>query len=258
MIHRFGTGPRRVLALHCAQGNGAMLAGIALPDTTLIAPDLQGHGTEPLWDGRGDYHGNTTRDAIGLAEKEGQVDLIGHSLGATIALRMALERTELVRSLVLIEPVLFAAARASAPAVYAAHVADFAPTAKALQAGDMMAAAAAFHAIWSDGDFTALPEKVQRALAARMPIIPATGPVFHDDSAGMLTYMRLEALGIPVLLVEGERSPPVMAAIQAELQRRLPQVTRTIIATAGHMSPLTHAPQVRDAIADFYGTSSMM
>ncbi len=258
MIHRFGTGPRRVVALHCAQGNGAMFGGLALPNATLIAPDLRGHGTEPLWNGQGDYHSDCTRDAIVLAETEAPVDLIGHSLGATIALRVALERPELLRSLTLIEPVLFAAARASAPAIYAAHVAEFAPTADALRRGDMMAAAATFHTIWSDGDFSAFPEKVQRALALRMPIIPATGGVFHDDTAGMLAYMRLEALGIPVLLIEGQHSPAVMGAIQTELQRRLPQVTRSVIAGTGHMSPLTHARAVSDAINDFYGTSSMM
>jgi lipase len=258
VIHRFGSGVRRAVALHCAQGNGGMFGGLVLPDATVVAPDLRGHGTEPLWDGQGDYHGDCTRDVIALVEGEGPVDLIGHSLGATIALRVALERTELIRSLVLIEPVLFAAARASAPGVYAAHVAEFEPTAVALQAGDMMAAAAAFHAFWSDGDFATLPAKVQNSIASRMNIIPATGAVFHDDAAGMLTYMRLEALGIPVLLVEGSRSPEVIAAIQTELQRRLPQVSRAIISAAGHMAPLTHPREVSDAIADFYGTSSMM
>jgi lipase len=122
----------------------------------------------------------------------------------------------------------------------------------------MMAAASAFHAFWSDGDFAKLPEKVQNSIASRMNIIPATGAVFHEDAAGMLNYMRLEALGIPVLLIEGSQSPEVIAAIQTELQRRLPQVTRAMISGAGHMSPITHAGAVRDAIADFYGTSSMM
>jgi lipase len=258
VIHRFGHGPRKAMALHCAQGNGAMLAGLAVPGITLVAPDLRGHGAEPLWDGQGDYHGLCTRDAIALAETEGPVDLIGHSLGATIALRVALERTELIRSLTLIEPVLFAAARAAEPTRYAAHLAEFAPAADALRAGDMMAAAAAFHAYWSGGEFAALPDKVQRSLASRMPIIPATAAVMHDDAAGLLNYMRLEALGLPVLLIEGEHSPQVMAAIQLELERRLPQASRVVIPGAGHMSVLTHAPQVADVMAAFYGTSSMM
>ena len=258
MIHRFGTGARKVLALHCAQGHGGMFAGLALPGCTVLAPDLRGHGTLPLWDGQGDYHSDCTRDVIALCEAEGVVDLLGHSLGATIALRVALERPELVRSLTLIEPVLFCAARASDPAAFAQHVAEFAPVTAAFRRGDMMAAAAAFHAIWSDGDFAALPEKVRLSLAARMPVIPATAPVLYEDAGGMLGYMRLESLGIPALLLEGARSPAVMGVIQKELERRLPQVQRVVIEGAGHMSPLTHAPAVSAAIAGFYGTSSMM
>jgi lipase len=258
VIHRFGDGPRIVIALHCAQGHGGMFAGLALAGFTIVAPDLRGHGSLPLWDGQGDYHGDCMRDVAALAAAEGPVDLLGHSLGATIALRVALERPELVRSLTLIEPVLFAAARASDPAAYAQHLAEFAPTAVALRAGDMMAAAAAFHAIWSDGDFTALPEKVRLSLAARMPVIRATGPVLYEDAAGLLGYMRPESLGIPVLLMEGARSPAVMAVIQTELERRLPQVQRVVIDGAGHMAPMTHAPAVSAAITAFYGTSSMM
>ncbi|MGL4320302.1 MAG: alpha/beta fold hydrolase, partial [Paracoccaceae bacterium] len=206
MIHRFGTGERHVVALHCAQGHGGMFAGLALPGCTVIAPDLRGHGSLPLWDGQGDYHSDCTRDAIGLCEAKGMVDLIGHSLGATIALRMALERPELVRSLTLIEPVLFCAARASNPAAFAQHLAEFAPVTAAFRTGDMLAAAAAFNGIWSDTDFAALPEKVRQALVERMPVIPATAAVLYEDAGGMLGYMRLESLGIPVLLLEGARS----------------------------------------------------
>ncbi|MFM2389238.1 MAG: hypothetical protein RLZZ437_793, partial [Pseudomonadota bacterium] len=248
----------RIVALHCAQGHGGMFAALARPDWTVIAPDLRGHGSLPLWDGQGDYHGDCTRDVIALCEAEGEVDLIGHSLGATIALRVALERPELLRSLTLIEPVLFCAARASNASAYAQHQAEFEPAAMAMRAGDMMAAAAAFNAYWSGGDFAALPEKVQKALAARMPIITATAPVLYVDAGGMLGYMRLESLGIPVLLLEGAQSPGVMAVIQTELERRLPQASRRVIDGAGHMLPLTHATQVSAAISAFYGTSSMM
>ena len=257
-MHRFGDGPRRVIALHCAQGHGGMLAGLAMPGCTVLAPDLRGHGRQPLWDGQGDFHSDCTRDVVALAEGEGMVDLIGHSLGATIALRVALERPELVRSITLIEPVLFCVARASNPMAFAQHLAEFAPVTAAFRAGDMMAAAEAFHAIWSGGDFADLPEKLRNALAARMPVIPATAPVLYEDAGGMLGYMRLESLGIPVLLVEGAHSPAVMAVIQTELERRLPQVERVVIDGAGHMSPMTHALQVAAAIAGFYGTSSMM
>jgi lipase len=61
--------------------------------------------------------------------------------------------------------------------------------------------------------------------------------------------MRLESLGVPVLLIEGGASPPVIGAIHAELARRLPMATRLSVAGAGHMVPITHPEPVAAAIA---------
>jgi lipase len=174
--------------------------------------------------------------------------VVGHSSGAVIALRVALERPELVRTLTLIEPVLFAAARAADAPAYADHVTRFAPVMRAFADGDMMAAAAAFHGVWGSGAFAAQSPDVRAYMAARMPLIAAMNGGLTDDSGGVLSYMRLESLGIPVLLIEGDQSPPVIAAIHDELARRLPQVTRVAVPGAAHMLPLTHAAQVAAAI----------
>lgn len=63
------------------------------------------------------------RRRIARAALGAPVDVIGHSFGATVALRLALERPELVRSLVLVEPVLFAAAKAAEDPRFAAFAA---------------------------------------------------------------------------------------------------------------------------------------
>ena len=246
---RFGDGPRPVLALHCALARGGAWRGLALPGCTVLAPDLLGHGDLPLWDGRGDFHGLVTRQGIDLLEAEGAMDIVGHSFGATVALRIALERPELVRSLVLIEPVLFAAARATEPAAFAAHQADFAPFFTAIAAGDMPDAAAFFHGFWGGAGFDSLSEKARDYMIARMPLIVAPLPVLNADAAGLLGYLRLEALGIPTLLLEGADTKPIIAMVQTELARRLPMVSRVVIQGAGHMAPLTHAQQVSEAVA---------
>ena len=60
--------------------------------------------------------------------------------------------------------------------------------------------------------------------------------------------MRLEAVGVPVLLIEGADSPPIIEAVQSELARRLAQSSRLRVAGAGHMVPITHAAEVAAAV----------
>jgi len=57
-----------------------------------------------------------------------------------------------------------------------------------------------------------------------------------------------EAVAVPVLLVEGADSPPIIAAVMAALERRLPQVVRLAVPGAGHMVPVTHPPVVARAV----------
>lgn len=249
-VRRFGSG-REVLALHCSLAHGGAWSAVAahLPGMTVVAPDLPGHGRSPDWDGRCDFHTLTTWECLELLP-EAPVDLIGHSFGATVALRMALERPEAIRTLTLIEPVLFAAARAAEDPAWQQNVEALRPFAESMAAGDREAAAAAFQAVWGGGvPFADIPASQRDYIAARIHLIAVMDPMFQQDTAGLLAYGRLEALGLPVLLIEGAKSPPVIAAIQTELARRLPQVTRAVVPDAGHMSPLTHPAEVAARVA---------
>lgn len=253
---RYGQGDQTAVALHCSLAHSGAFAGLAaaLPEFGLIAPDLPGHGRSPDWSGRGDYHTDTTRDVLAML---GQLDLgpvpfIGHSFGATVALRVALERPEAVSALVLIEPVLFCAARAAGGPAFAEHQAAHAGFAAAHRKGDLHKAAAEFQAIWGDGQpFDALPAAQKEYIAARIVLVEATTQALNDDTAGLLAYGRLESLGVPVLLVQGDRSPPIIDAIHAELARRLPQVQSATVKGAGHMAPITNAGDCAALLRDF-------
>ena len=247
-------GARPVLALHCSLAHLGAWSGVAahLTGVTITAPDLPGHGRAPDWDGVTDLHGLTTGISIGMAETLGDgspVDLIGHSFGATVALRMALERPDLVRSLVLIEPPLFAAARAGGSAAFAPFRIKHLAVAEALADGRRQDAAAMFHSLWGNGAaFADLPVRQQHYMADRMHFIAAQNPLLLEDAAGLLRYMGLESIGVPVLLVEGSASPAIARAVQDELARRLPQVTRLVVPGAGHMVPITHPDVVAEAV----------
>ena len=122
-------GKRPLLALHCSLAHAGAYSGLAqaLHGVTLTAMDFIGHGKARDWDGVEDYHSAATAEAVALAESLSAgkpLDLIGHSFGGTVALRIAATRPDLVRSLTLIEPVFFAAARAAQDPDWDGFIAD--------------------------------------------------------------------------------------------------------------------------------------
>jgi lipase len=245
-------GARPVLALHCSLAHSGAWSGMVgqLRGVTVTALDHPGHGKSADWDGREEIHGLSTRIAIEMAEtlgNGGAIDLFGHSFGGTVALRIALERPDLVRSLVLVEPVIFAAAKAD-PA-YPPFRADHEKLASLMAEGQWEEAATLFHAAWGTGETLAdLPDRQRAYILARIHHIAAQNPVLLEDAAGLLRPGGLEGISAPVLMIEGGASPPIIDAIQRSLCARLPRTTRLVVPGAGHMVPITHAAAVAKAV----------
>jgi len=251
---------RAALALHASLAHGGAFAALSaqLPDLALTAPDMIGHGRAPPWDGHSDFHTACTREAIAQAEalaraQGGPIDLIGHSFGATVALRVALERGELIRALVLIEPVLFAAARADGAPEYRSYAADHALFQALMQNDQTAAAAEVFLAHWGDGrGFDGLPAATKAYVLHRLPLILAQSGGVLGDSGGIMGYLRLESCPVPALLLRGGASAPIIAAIHRALATRLPNAHEAVIMGAGHMLPITHPAECARAILGFF------
>lgn len=240
-----GTGAGHTLMLHCSLARHETLlrlAGMCPGRVTLF--DLPGHGRSDDAPEGVDLHDHTTAIARTLIEEGSHV--IGHSFGATVALRLALEDPRVAR-LTLIEPVLFSAAR-GAPG-YIQHGVDYAPVEEAFARGDNEAAARAFLATWGMGvPWDDMPERVRDEARRSIHQIAAFDEILHHDGIGITAPGRLEALTIPVTLIAGSDSHPVMADIHAALEARLPNVETHVIAGAGHMVPITHPGKVGAAM----------
>lgn len=247
----WGEGAPDTLLLHCSLGHsGAWKAVTGELDRTCVAFDLPGHGRSgPLQEGV-DFQ----QQCLDVAETflgDTPMDVVGHSFGATVALRLAMEHPESVRRLVLIEPVLLCAAKSSAE--FDSYFAEFAPFMDAVNDGDMMRAAELFASFWSEGlSWDKMSGEQQKGMASLIHVIPREDPAILEDNAGVLRDGWLERTTLPVLLIEGTLSPPIIAAVQNTLEARLPNTQRVRIEGAGHMTPLTQADEVARLITAFF------
>lgn len=240
------TGPDPVtLMLHCTLGRLETLVPLAdaLPGDAVLM-DLLGHGASQDWDtGLGDYQTANAAAAADLCD--GPLHVVGHSFGATVALRMALDFPGTVSRLTLIEPVFFALA--TDPVAQADHVARFTPIHTAHDAGDADTAARLFHGDWGGGGWDQIPDRTRAAIVQRMPLIMAGVPSIQDDVHGVAA--RLAQIDVPVTLIRGAGAVPIIPAIHAAICAALPQARDHVVPGAGHMVALTHVPQVAAIIA---------
>lgn len=210
----------------------------------MTAFDFPGHGRSGEWS---DEHGDIQEVSARIAAEllDGPADIIGHSFGGTIALRLAVERPDLVRSLTLIEPIFLAVVEADNPVLAREHEEVMHKSTDALAVQDYEVAAREFVEVWGTGRaWSDLSEDQRRQMVDRMYVVAAEAPSVHRDVGGMLKDGVLGKIKVPVLLIEGSRSPEVIGEINQGLARRMPQAERAVIAGAGHMVPITHADQV--------------
>ena len=229
--HWPGDPARPALALHCSMGSSVYWGPIAARLNGMVdlrAFDAPGHGRSGDWapgDLKGvDFHTGVTWIATPRIDRP--MDLIGHSLGATVALRIAVGAPQMVRSLTLIEPVLFAAV----PELRDAPL--FEVMDRLLAEDRDEEATRAFMAVWGDADFDALPPQQKQRMVTQIRMVAEANVILRQDRARILRDGGLEGIGAPVMLIRGEASPPSIAAIADALAARLPDVARAVVPAA--------------------------
>ena len=235
-----GAGAPAVM-IHCVLSNHDSLLPLAKAlggHVTLF--DMPGHGRSDDWDGKQDYQTLVVEAAAAFCE--GPTHLIGHSFGATAALRLAVERPDLVNRLTLIEPVYFAAAKRTAE--HARYAKAFRPFVGAMLTGDEARAAEVFNDLWGAVPWSGIPARMQERLIRRIHLAVASGGAVEEDATGITSADRLGALDTPVTLIRGADTQPVIAAIHSALVSRIPNATDHEIAGAAHMVAMTHVAEV--------------
>jgi len=218
------------------------------PSLSPLLIELPGHGLAEDWDQTRDFSDQALELALEEMPKD-PVPLVGHSFGAVLALRLAVERPARVSSLVLIEPVFFAAAKGEYG--YEKYLRDMAPFDRKMQNSQFATAAKDFHALWGTGQPWAEVSGEQKSyMTDRLKMVEAQYPLLKEDRPGILKPGRIEALEVPVTFVDGGESHQVMAVIISKIGDRLPDAEWVSVEGAGHMVPVTHPEAVVKAVRD--------
>ena len=259
-IHRrtFGSGAHNILAIHCSLAHSGAwrgLAGALGPNVTLHAFDLPNHGASGDWDGTGDMHDAATDMARTVLDDLGDapIDVIGHSFGATVALRLAVESPGRLRRVVLFEPVFFAPVLADDPDFGAEYAAIDGLRATAYAEGRPEDAARIFNRHWAGaGTWSNLPVKTRTYMTERIGFVHQSTPFLIEDSAELMAPGRMMGARVPILMMRGSDSPWA-AKVNDAIARRLPDVTHAVVSGVGHMAPINAPEPVAAQICDFLG-----
>jgi pimeloyl-ACP methyl ester carboxylesterase len=230
----------RILFVHGSLSSGRMWAPYA-ERLGGVAPDLVGYGRAPDWPADRPLRlADEARALLGHMPAE-PADVVAHSYGAAVALRLAIVAPERVRSLCLVEPVAFYLLPHLGPRARAAlrEIRDVAHTMRRnLALGEAEAAVAWFVDFWNGpGTFAGSPPHRREALAVR------AGKVVRDFEAieaERLAPAALRKLFVPTLVVLGDRGPRAPVIAGEAIARTMPRGSSVAIRGAGHMLPLTH------------------
>ena len=234
--------------IHCMLGRAAMWRPFLTTLPSSVSPlliELPGHGLADDYDESRDY----ADQAIELALDEmppDPVPLIGHSFGAALALRIAVERPYRVKSLVLVEPVFFAAVKGRW--AYDKITRDLAPFADKVASGSTATAVREFHKIWGEGDWNDLNSEDRAYRLERIALVPKGNSLVMDDRSNVLRPGGLEDLDMPVTFVDGGDTHPVMAEIISTIGDRIPGAEWVTVPHARHMLPMTHPEKLAEAV----------
>ncbi len=256
-----GEGPVLVL-LHAAGSTGAQWRGVLgeLDDKYhTITPDGWGHGKSSFWpDPETLLHDDQADLVKRILDEVGveSFDLIGHSYGGGTAIRFVLEHPEMVRSLVLIEPMVACLLRELGGTDALAELEGIQDDFRERLAKDGPEAA------WQGfldfrnepGTWVGYAEKTRQNFIRRTPAQLAN---FNANANNRTTQAEVQSIDKSTLVIRGVDTSLYDMRMSEIVAENIPGAKFLILEDAGHMSPLTHPERVTREILHHIGTETV-
>ncbi len=250
-----GTGDPVVL-IHCSSASGTewnSLCELLAGEFRRVVPDQWSCGASDPWHGCSAFTlAEEAAPVLAIIDRIGTpVHLVGHSYGGGVALRVARERPEMIRSLTLVEPSAFHLLRrggARERRLFREIAGVAHAVVRAVTSGDYWGGMGRFVDYWNgEGAWAALAHEARIKLSQRLGKVALDFQALFEEPAHLADYAALTA---PTLILCGERSPAPSRRIVEMLADAMPNARVKRIPGAGHMSPLTHRDHVNTAIRD--------
>lgn len=211
-------------------------------DTYVV--DVRGRGLSESSDALDYSLDAQAADLVAFADALGfkRYSVVGHSMGARIALRAKASGAEGMTRMVLVDPPVSGPGRRPYPAQLPWYIDSIRQAKVGMSAADMRA----FCPTWTEAQ---LALRAQWLHTCDERAILASFNGFHDDAV----VENVAAIDCPALLVTAARGEVVKDEDVAECQALLPTLAHVRVADAGHMIPWDNEEGFYTALGDFLG-----
>ncbi len=245
-----------VILVHCSSASHRMWQSLTRELDSkfcVFAPDLLGYGASDGWTNGEPFDPFADialiMHLIDLAD--GPVHLVGHSYGGAIALEAARLKSERIKSLTLIEPVAFHLLAMAGKTDEANQVKEIADRViVATEQGELEKATRIYMSFWLGRVRWALtPKKIKNSIGATVNKVALEFGGMKTANVALDEYQKISA---QTLLIAGSRTRKPARTLIDILSETLPNTEISVIAKAGHMSPITHTKQVNALIQEHF------
>ena len=241
-----------VVLLHSGGASSAQwtkIAELLQEKHGLVAPDLLGFGATEVWPVSGMLTHDLQADLVAEVIKHwdgGPADIVGHSYGGATAVRLKLRYPHLVRSLVLIEPIITRLLQEAGDPLYET----------AIQTGIFFIES--FDRGWPEkgwerfidsrngaGTWAGMSDRSKARFVAQSA---QTKEGFISNRNNTTTLADCRAIDVPTTIVCGARTTAEDRRVTEIMRDAVAGCRYELIADAAHMSPLTHPEKVAGII----------